>query len=492
MPDNEITADKARIEQEALKEVEKELQNDPLNAHGRDKKKKAVSPPYEPNHHDQARAFREYTAGHIKFISDFNKFAVYGKAKGIYETGEFALSCVWHIIERLARARMESLELLDSKEQDAAFAFAKKMLDQKEGERIIKLLKEKELACRPGEFDSDPLLLNCQGIVYDLRTGESRPATRDDRFLKTAGCRPEKMETPVFDKFMEWATMGRPELTAWIMRFFGYCLTGLTTYEIFANLIGTGRNGKGTLLHLMEFIFGDYQIELPLSAIVLETHENRRAFDLADLPGRHTAKISDAPKGTRYNSEVVKKLTGSDTLRAEQKYQKNYEFKNTAKLIVCSNDEIRLPSTGPDMRDRIRVIPFDNYVAPEDQDHNLLEKLKKEAPGVLYRLIQEAVICVRGDEFPKCEIIDQATEKYFDKQDTVKMFIADCIEYYPEEKIQAGALYAKYESWCKNSGYSPRYQPAFSGKNSPKSMSGKGGVPGLSIKISESGKVEKV
>jgi len=51
MANNEITADKARIEQEILKELEKELQNDPLNAHGRGKKK-ATSPLYEPNHHD--------------------------------------------------------------------------------------------------------------------------------------------------------------------------------------------------------------------------------------------------------------------------------------------------------------------------------------------------------------------------------------------------------------------------------------------------------
>ena len=460
MTDNEITADKARIEQEILKELEKELQNDPLNAHGRNKKK-AVSPIFEPNHHDQARAFREYTAGHIKFISDFNEFAAYGKTKGIYERGKFALSCVWHIIERLARARLESFEFLDRDEQDAAFAFSKKMLDTKEGERIIKLLKEKELPCGPGEFDSDPLLLNCWGTAVNLATGESRTATRDDRFLKTTGCRPEPMDTPVFDTFMKQITMDRSDLASWIMRFSGYCLTGLTVYEIYANFHGGGNNGKGTYVHLMQHIMGDYQVELPLSAIVLEPHENRRPFDLAELPARRMATISDVPKNTRYNIENVKKLTGNDILRAEQKYQKSYQFKNTAKLIVCSNNEIRLPSTGPDMRRRLRFIPFDLQVPPEKQDVDLAKKLLSEAPGILYRLIQEAVICVNGGGFPKCEVIDRATEQYFDEQDTVKMFLADCIEPYPGEKIQAGALYAKYESWCKNSGYSPRSTRVF-------------------------------
>jgi putative DNA primase/helicase len=452
--------DKARVEKEILAELEKELQADPLNAHGRGKKK-AVSPLYEPNHHDQARAFREYTAGHIKYISDFNKFAAFSQAKGIYEAGEFALSCTWHVIARLARARLESLEILNRNEQDSALTFARKMLDQKEGERIIKLLKEKELPCRAPEFDGDPLLLNCLKDAHDLRTGRSRPATRDDRFLKTTGFRPEKMKTPVFDNFLKWVTMDRPDLAAWLMRFFGYCLTGLTTYEAFVNFHGLGRNGKGVTIHLMQHIMGDYQIELPLSAIVLEPHENRRPFDLAELPGRRMAVISDAPKNTRYNVENVKKLTGNDLLRAEQKYQASYQFQNTAKLIVCSNDEIRLPSTGPDMRDRLRLVPFDNYIAPDKQDSGLLKKLLEEAPGVLYRLIQEAVIYVQGGGFPKCGVIDQATDKYFDKQDGVKMFHADCIECSPGEKVQAGVLYAKYESWCKNSGYAPKSNRVF-------------------------------
>jgi putative DNA primase/helicase len=334
------------------------------------------------------------------------------------------------------------------------------MLGQ-EGNYVLKLLKEKELPCLLSEFDNDPLLLNCQGVAVNLATGASRPATRDDRFLKTAGFRPEKMKTPVFDNFMKWATLDRADLAAWIMRLFGYCLTGLTTFEIFANFHGGGRNGKGTVIHLMQRIMGDYQKELPLSAIVLEQRENRRPFDLADLPGRRMATISDVPKNTRYNIENIKKLTGNDLLRAEQKYQASYQFNNTAKLIVCSNNEIRLPSTGPDMRDRLRLVPFDNYIKPENQDHNLLENLLREAPGILYRLIQEAVICVRGDEFPKCGIIDQTTENYFDAQDTIKMFCADRIEDDPTGQVQAGALFATYETWCKNNGYSSKSNKIF-------------------------------
>jgi len=112
------------------------------------------------------------------------------------------------------------------------------------------------------------------------------------------------------------------------MRFFGYCLTGLTAHEIFVNFHGSGRNGKGTLIHLMQRIMGNYQTELPLSAIVLEPHEYKRPFDLADLPGRRMAVVSDAPKNTRYNIENVKKLTGNDVLRTEKKYQNSYEFEN--------------------------------------------------------------------------------------------------------------------------------------------------------------------
>jgi len=480
-----ITADKARIEKEILEELEKEIQYDPPNFHGRGKKK-AVSPPFEFDHYGHARLFREYTAGHIKFIYDYNKFAVYDKTKGVY-TMEFATSSLWCVLERLARARLESLELLDRDEQDAAMAFAKKMLDHRDGGHIIKLLKEKELICYLSEFDSDPLLLNCLGDVYDFRTGGSRPATRDDRFLKTTGIRPEKMETPEFDKFLGWATMSRPEIAAWIMRWYGYSLTGLTTHEIFVNFHGSGRNGKGTLLHLMQNIFGDYQAELPLSAIVLEPHENKKSFDLADAPGRRSLSVSDTPKNARFNAEVVKKMTGNDTMRSEQKYQNSFQFKNVAKLVVCSNDEIRLPSTGPDMKDRVRRIPFDNYIEVENQDHGLPERLFREAPGILYKLIQEAVAYVQTGEFPKCDVIDQATEGYFDKQDTVKMFCDTCIEYCPGEKVQGGVLFAKYKEWCENSGYGWKQNKGF-GEDVSKKYDKKrteSGVCYLNIRIKE-------
>jgi len=66
------------------------------------------------------------------------------------------------------------------------------MLDQKEGERVIKLLKEKELTCRPAEFDNDPQFLNCAGLAVNLATGESRPTVRDDRFMRTTAAGPRK------------------------------------------------------------------------------------------------------------------------------------------------------------------------------------------------------------------------------------------------------------------------------------------------------------
>jgi len=125
-------------------------------------------------------------------------------------------------------------------------------------------------------------------------------------------------------------------------------------------------------------------------------------------------------------------------------------------LIVTSNNEIRLPSTGPDMRDRLRFVPFDLYVPLEKQDHTLAKNLFKEAPGILYRLIQEAVICVQGGEFPKCEVIDAATEKYFDKQDTVKLFMVDCIEPCLGEKIQAGALYQNIKRGARTATIPPK------------------------------------
>jgi putative DNA primase/helicase len=451
----EFYSDKSRIERDILDQVEADLAADPLNTHNR-VYKNTDTPPYETDDHDQARAVREYleesgarpNTSLIKYIAARKTFAAFDKQRGVYLSGEYALSALWLVVERLARARTDTA-MLDRDEAERALRFGVKMMGKKNGQYIIDLLKEKELVCRPEEFDQNPVEINCQGLVVNMETGKRRKAVPADMFMKTAACQPLKIETPVFDEFIKEITLDREELAAWIMRYCGYALTGITREQFFANFYGGGGNGKGTLIHLLQRIIGDYAVELPVKSVVLERNEVKRDFDLANLPGRRLAIISDAPKNTRYNVENVKKITGEDVLTAEQKYEKAYQFTSVAKLIVSSNDKIILPSTGEDMRRRVRLVPFDLQLKEDEKDKRLQEKLLKEAPGILEKLLREAEAYISGG-FPECALINDATNCYFLEQDTVAQFTEACIT--SGNGVQAGKLYAAYKAWCAENG----------------------------------------
>ena len=52
------------------------------------------------------------------------------------------------------------------------------------------------------EFDADPWLLNTPTGAVDLKTGNVRPARREDYFTKTTKVGPKNEPTPIFDQFM--------------------------------------------------------------------------------------------------------------------------------------------------------------------------------------------------------------------------------------------------------------------------------------------------
>jgi len=111
-------------------------------------------------------------------------------------------------------------------------------------------------------------VLNCKGALYNLRTGEVRPAEPEDYITKSVSCKPAEAKgkeqpqmPPQLLDFMRKITSKdgeeRQDLARWILFYFGYSLTGETGVSFFVNFHGGGQNGKSVLLKTMMSIFGD-------------------------------------------------------------------------------------------------------------------------------------------------------------------------------------------------------------------------------------------
>ena len=61
------------------------------------------------------------------------------------------------------------------------------------------------------------------------------------------------------EKFLFEIFQEDKDLTDYIQRLFGYSITGKTTEHILPILWGQGRNGKGTLLEILQYVLGPRQ-----------------------------------------------------------------------------------------------------------------------------------------------------------------------------------------------------------------------------------------
>ena len=115
-------------------------------------------------------------------------------------------------------------------------------------ERLAKA--DRHHAAVADQWDADPWLLNTPDGVVDLRTGVIQDHRLDDYMTKITAVAPGG-ECPLWRTFLKKITKGDIELQAFLQRFAGYCLTGITREHAMAFGYGTGANGKGTFLNTL-------------------------------------------------------------------------------------------------------------------------------------------------------------------------------------------------------------------------------------------------
>jgi hypothetical protein len=129
---------------------------------------------------------------------------------------------------------------------------------------------DRRLAATVEQWDADPDLLCTPDGMVDLRTGELRPARREDYCTKmtAVGSAPRiedgGLPPDLWLKFLDRVFAHNDELIAFIQRFLGYCLTGDISEHCFLFLYGTGRNGKGVFCRTVLGILNDYACGSPI------------------------------------------------------------------------------------------------------------------------------------------------------------------------------------------------------------------------------------
>jgi putative DNA primase/helicase len=121
-----------------------------------------------------------------------------------------------------------------------------------------------------------------------------------------------------------------------VRRFAGYSLSGSTRERVIAILHGRGKNGKSTLIELLQDVMGDYSTTTDTETILAKRYQGV-GNDVAALKGARFVAAAEVEKGRRLAESKVKQLTGNDTVTARVLYSEPFTFRPEFKLWLSTN-----------------------------------------------------------------------------------------------------------------------------------------------------------
>jgi putative DNA primase/helicase len=329
-------------------------------------------------------------------------------------------------------------------------------------EYVLKLARtgENSLAIRGDEWDKDEMLLGVQNGVIDLKTGELRPGKPDDYIKTAAPCRYYGLDytAPTWERFLAEIFGNDKELVNYVQRLLGYGITGKSNNHKLPIFWGPqGRNGKGTILETLKFVLGELIHKTRAEALMTSRYPPPRGAADADtiaFRGKRIIWASETGDGKALDAERIKELSGGDTLNARAPYGKrSVEFSPTHLLILLTNNRPKAPAQDDALWDRLHLVPFNlRYIDdPRESnerlvDHDLPEKLKKEAPGIMAWLVRG---CLQWQQIGLAppEIVKATTKEYRKDEDEIRQFIADICDRVGNENIPVKRLHEMYRTW---------------------------------------------
>lgn len=303
----------------------------------------------------------------------------------------------------------------------------------------------------PADLDVNPWILNCLNGTLDLKTGKLRPHDPADLCTLQAPVEYDADATlPLWDRFLSDATGGDKELMAFLARWFGYCLTGVTSEEKLAFIHGPEASSKSTAIAAIMSGLGTYAATADFDSFLRKKGDQGPRNDIARLVGKRFVASIEVEDGQRMAEGLIKALTGGDTVTARRLYQEAFEFLVRFKLNLVANDRPKVRAEDRAMWRRILVVPFSHTIPVEKRDPAVKATLRDPAvagPAILAWAVRGCLEWQRIGLQPP-EAVTAATEGYRDAMDGLGRFVADCCVNDPKATVTAAELYAAYTSWC--------------------------------------------
>jgi len=297
------------------------------------------------------------------------------------------------------------------------------------------------------DLDANNMLFNCQNGTIDLRTGILKPHQREDfiTLISPVEYGPNT-HSDLWVRHLIRVTGNNQGLVAYLQRVFGYCLTGETKEQVMFFIFGPTKTGKSKTIGAIVWVLGDYAKQTPSDTLLIKRYGGHS--DKARLVGSRMVVAIEAEKGEKLASALIKNMTGEDRMTARFLYREHFEFYPTFKIFLVANDKPIIRGEDSAMWERVKLIPFKQFIPLAERDKDLAETLKEEGQGILAWMVKGCLDWQKRKDLMEPEEVSTETAIYRSEMDILGDFLDDCCIVERTAKVAHGDLYQAYEEWC--------------------------------------------
>jgi putative DNA primase/helicase len=296
--------------------------------------------------------------------------------------------------------------------------------------------------------------INFRNGMYDLQKGVLEQHSKRDYSLvqipwdydREAEC--EKWRNALKD----W--LPQEDTRKFLQEYVGYCLVPDTSQHKFLYLTGSGANGKSTFLSVLEEMFGEeITSNIPLRKLI-----DGGRFEKAYLRGKLVNFCADIDSKYIDSTGLLKKLVAGDTVRAEIKHGKSFDFSPFVRLIFSANELPVSKDKSKAFYRRMKIVEFPNEfeIDAPDTDPDLEEKLVNEIPGIINWAIEGLNRLRKNGSFTFSSNMQDKMKRYKRVNDSVRAFYEDRIVKEAGNKMPTEFVMKYYEDYCDRHNTNPQ------------------------------------
>jgi putative DNA primase/helicase len=255
------------------------------------------------------------------------------------------------------------------------------------------------------------------------------------------------------DKYIDHLTQGDPDYKRLLFEILGHTLIVdrefkrlLAKFFIF---VGSGGNGKGTLLQIIKQILNPKNC----TGLSIKNMSDERYF--VTMKGK-LANLGDDIQDEPIDNEQMKQLKNISTcdyIAARELYKQSSSIQLTISLIFTSNHVLKSFEKGKSYKRRVMWLPMFTEVDDNNKDAAFITKLTttealeywiSQIVAGYFRLYENA-------RFSECGIVSDYNEEYHKDNNTVLMWLDDLTA---DDLLmkKSPEVYTEYETWANENG----------------------------------------